>query len=302
MISSSAFLLLAALLLGGPSDKPANQLTVDSVLVTLIEQVEVSAREAGVLANIAVREGQLVEQDTLLAQIEDIETQLERNRAQIELENARKKAENDIKVRFAKKALELAQTDLKRAVDSHKRFANAVSEAEIDRLNLQVEKAALEIEQAEHEFEIAQGDVLVKQNDLLIAERNIQRRKVPSPLAGVVVQINRHRGEWVEPGESVLRILRINPLRAEGFVNSRDVTLDLTGRPVTMTVDLPGKPKSQFTGAIVFVSPEVNPINGQIRVWAEIDNRDLLLRPGLRATMAIDTTAAQAAPQTSASK
>jgi RND family efflux transporter MFP subunit len=302
MTTTSAMLILAATLLGGPSGQPANQLTVDSVLVTLIEQVEVAARETGVLASIAVREGQLVEEGTLLAQIEDIESQLEKNRAQIELDNARKKASNDIKLRYAKKSLELAQADLKRAVDSHKRFANAVSEAEIDRLKLQADKAALEIEQAEHEFDLAQADVLIKQNELLIAERNIQRRKVPSPLAGVVVQINRHRGEWVEPSESVLRILRINPLRAEGFVNARDVTADLTGRPVTLAVDLPGKPKSEFSGSIVFVSPEVNPVNGQIRVWAEIENRDLLLRPGLRATMTIDTTATLATQPTPASK
>jgi multidrug efflux pump subunit AcrA (membrane-fusion protein) len=37
----------------------------------------------------------------------------------------------------------------------------------------------------------------------------------------------------------------------------------------------------------VFVSPEVDPVNGQVRVLAEVDNPDGVLRPGLRATMTI---------------
>jgi hypothetical protein len=31
----------------------------------------------------------------------------------------------------------------------------------------------------------------------------------------------------------------------------------------------------------------VNPVNGQVRVWAEIENRDLLLRPGLHGKLVI---------------
>ena len=48
-------------------------------------------------------------------------------------------------------------------------------------------------------------------------------------IAGVVVEIKRRKGEWVEPGETVIRILRIDSLRAEGFVDAsqvRGVALD----------------------------------------------------------------------------
>jgi hypothetical protein len=31
----------------------------------------------------------------------------------------------------------------------------------------------------------------------------------------------------------------------------------------------------------------VNPVNGQFRVWAEIENRDQLLRPGVQGSMTI---------------
>jgi len=41
---------------------------------------------------------------------------------------------------------------------------------------------------------------------------------------------------------------------------------------VVISVDLPDKGATTFNGKVVFVSPEINPVNGQARVWAEIDN------------------------------
>jgi macrolide-specific efflux system membrane fusion protein len=39
----------------------------------------------------------------------------------------------------------------------------------------------------------------------------------------------------------------------------------------------------ELDGEISFVSPEVDPINSQVRVWAEFDNPKLLVRPGTSA-------------------
>jgi macrolide-specific efflux system membrane fusion protein len=110
-------------------------------------------------------------------------------------------------------------------------------------------------------------------------------------LAGVVVQIKRHRGEWVEPGVAVIRILRVDRLRAEGFLDARHASPTLAGRSVTLAVNLAGQTPSKFPGKLVFISPEVNPVNGQVRVWAEIENPQLLLKPGLQGSLIIDGAA-----------
>jgi multidrug efflux pump subunit AcrA (membrane-fusion protein) len=44
----------------------------------------------------------------------------------------------------------------------------------------------------------------------------------------------------------------------------------------------------------VFVSPEVDPVNGQVRVWAEVENRDGQLRPGVHGKLSIGPTPADA--------
>lgn len=84
-----------------------------------------------------------------------------------------------------------------------------------------------------------------------------------------------------------MRIIRLNRLRAEAFLASKTLPLDLVGRPARLVIDVPGKAPVSFEGKLVFVSPEIDPVNGQVRVWAEIDNHDLSLRPGQTGTLVI---------------
>ena len=183
-----------------------------------------------------------------------------------------------------------AESELRRALESEKRLAESVSASELDQLRLVAEKTALEIEQAELETELARTSRELKENDVATAEHAIRQRKVTAPLAGFVAEINRRQGEWVQPGQTILRILRLDRLRAEGLVDARQLRGAATSRPVRLTVRL-GDTPVEYPGKIVFVSPEIDPITGQVRVWAEIENRDLQLRPGLQGSMVIQSAA-----------
>lgn len=274
-----------------PSDEP---IVVEQALVSLIEQRAVPAREAGVLADVKVREGDLVTAEQDLALMDDTHPQLMKKKATIELDIAKVDAESDVKVRFARKSTDVAKAELKRATDSTDKYKRSVSATELGRLKLEAEKAELQIEQAEQEQTSAKHTERLKQNEVDFAAWNIDRMRVRSPLAGVVVEIIHHPGEWVEPGETVFRILRMDQLRVEAFLDSTKITDSLVGRPVSLAVDLPGKPATEFTGKVVFVSPEVDPVNGQARVWAEVENKGLALRPGLHGTLRIGQPAAVA--------
>jgi RND family efflux transporter MFP subunit len=264
----------------------AAEIEVPSVLVKLIEQVDVPAREAGVLEQLSVREGQMVKVGDPLAQIDDAAAKFAKHKAELELDGARQLSESDVKVRFARKSSEVAAAELKRALDSQQRLADSVSASELDQLRLLAEKATLEIEQAQLEFNVAKTARELKENDVRTAEHDVAQRRINAPIAGFVAQVHRHPGEWVEPGQAILRMLRLDRLRAEGLVSAQTVGDDLMGRSVTLTVRQGDSP-TQYSGKIVFVSPEIDPVNGQVRVWAEIDNSDLKLRPGLHGSMVI---------------
>jgi len=266
----------------------AEPIEVESVLLTSIEEREVPAQEAGVLSRLAIREGDIVQLDKLLAQIDDTDARLTLARAEIELDNARRSAENDINVQVSKKAAEVAAAELKRALDSRERYAKSVSETEVDRLQLAAEHAKLQLEQAEYDFETAQLALKVNENELERAKRQIERRKISAPIPGRAVQILRRNGEWVEPGQPVVRIIRIDRLKALGSLQATQLTEDLTGREVKLRVLLSGEEPIEFPGEVTFVHSEVNPVNGQVDFRAEIENCDLLLRPGLKATLVIE--------------
>jgi macrolide-specific efflux system membrane fusion protein len=216
-------------------------------------------------------------------------------RATFEYDIARKQARSNIKIQAAKKGAEVAAVELKRARESEVKYKKSVSETELDRLRLTAEKALLDVEQSIHDQQIAEITMQLKETERQLAEAAVERRRIVAPLSGVIVQVHKHRGEWVEPGQTVLRMLRVDRLRVEGLVNIRKISGDPSGRRATLTVDLPGRAGVEFEGAIVFVSPEVNPVNGQVRIWAEVENRDLALRPGLQGVLTIHPEVARTA-------
>ena len=62
---------------------------------------------------------------------------------------------------------------------------------------------------------------------------------------------------------------------------------DPTGWPAVLHVTL-AEGQREFRGVVTFVSPEANPVNGQVRVLAEIENTGGKLRPGLVGTLALE--------------
>jgi RND family efflux transporter MFP subunit len=266
------------------AEEPA--IEVESVVLRLMEEAEVPAQESGVLISVAVREGQRVKKGELLAQIDDQVPRLAAESAKAQLDIARAKATNDIAIRFAKKSLEVSQAELKRSTASIERFPNSVSQSQMDVERLSVQKNTLEAEQATQDQKIATLEMNAKQNELTAAEAEVTRRRIVAPFDGVIVQVYARRGEWVKPGQQALRIVNVDRLKAEGFVPADRATAELVSQPVEVTVESSGNAQP-FKGAIVFVSPEVDPITGQVRVWAEIDNRNARLRPGLPAKMVV---------------
>ncbi len=281
---------VALLLVGGLAARASQPLTV-SVLVKLLEQADVPAREAGELVAIEVAEGARVKEGDVLAQIDDTEARFLEKLALVEAEIAAKNAENDVALLTAATICEAAKVEYERVNESAKKFPGSISQSELDTLRLEYEKAVLLKKQAAHDREVACCTQQLKETEHAFASRGVDRRKIKAPFDGVVVEVDRRRGEWVEPGEKVLRIMRLDRLRAEGFLDQRSVHSKLEGSPVRLQVEGSERSSVRFEGKVVFVSPEVDPVNGQVRILADIDNPDLILRPGQRATMTVNVPA-----------
>ncbi|MEX0817966.1 MAG: HlyD family efflux transporter periplasmic adaptor subunit, partial [Pirellulaceae bacterium] len=257
-------------------------------VLTLYEEIRVPARDAGILAEVAVQPGMQVTPEMLLARQDDTEAQVTRDRANTELENAKRLATNDLKVRLARKAHQVAAAELKRATEAAERFSKSVSQSEIDRLRLATEQAELQIDQTHFDLKTAELAVDTHQAALRLAEYQLRKRAIQAPTSGVVVEVLKHAGEWVEPGETVVRIVRMDRLRVEGFLLAQQASAKLVGKPAMVSVQLEPDKTLDVAGEVTFVSPEIHPVNGMVRVWIEIENGEALLRPGLPAKIKIE--------------
>jgi multidrug efflux pump subunit AcrA (membrane-fusion protein) len=285
-----ALALAATASAAGPADP-----VLPNCLISVKDEVQVPAQEAGVLVELPAQLGMRVERGDVLGKIDDSERQMQKRLALIEQKAAREKAENDIDVRYASAASKVAESEYQQAVEANGRVRGAFPEAEVRRLNLAWHRAFLQIEQAQVEQKMAKYQAQLRAAEVEAAEANIRRRRIVAPVAGEVVELMKHEGEWVAPGDPVLRVARFDTLRIEGFLNATEYDpLDVANRPVTVEVELARGRRVQFTGQISYIDPRVQ-AGGEYRVWAEVANRregdQWLLRPGLSAVMTVHVDA-----------
>ncbi|MBW8884809.1 MAG: biotin/lipoyl-binding protein, partial [Planctomycetia bacterium] len=103
---SAIYLAVAALLAGNPTS-----VEIPSAVIKVSEEVAVPARDAGVLAKIEVKEGQLVEEGDCVVRLLDTDIRLAVERARLEAEIALRKFKNDVDLRYARKSTEVAKAE-----------------------------------------------------------------------------------------------------------------------------------------------------------------------------------------------
>ena len=273
-------LLVAALLGGVGFAEPI------PVVLRPLQEAEVPAQQLGLLQTITVTEGESVEAGQILAALDSRESMMAVARAQLEYAQAESKANNKVQVQYAEKSLEVARAELERSRESIAKFAKSISQSQLDVERLTVEKLVLERQQAEHELKLQRFDMQLMQKELEAARLRLQQHQLRAPFAGRVVLIRGRVGEWVEVGAPVLRLVAIDKLRAEGFLQADQATENMVGKSVQIEVGSVAK-SMQVTGILRFVSPEMDPVTKQVRVWAEVPNIDEKLRPGQQGRLEI---------------
>ena len=149
----------------------------------------------------------------------------------------------------------------------------------------------LSIEKSQKDMDVAALQAGVSQAELDAAAAEVERCRIVAPLEGMVIELKSHEGEWVQAGDTIMRLLRLDLLRVEGLLDAKSYRpSEVQDQPVQVVVTLPHGQKESFTGKIVFVKPMVE---GRefYSVRAEVQNRRQggfwILSPGQTADMTI---------------
>lgn len=141
-----------------------------------------------------------------------------------------------------------------------------------------ISKATLDTDEANLKSTEAQ----VEHQKAIIAQKTIR-----APFTGRLGISLINPGQYLNPGDKVTMLQTLDPIYADFYVPQQSLDAIKLGQRVTMTVD--AFPNKTFVGKITTIDPGVDPSVRNVVVEATIPNSDLLLAPGMFASVVVDT-------------
>ena len=222
----------------------------------------VRAETGGIVSRAPVEDGQTVAAGAVLAAIADPSLQAEIDAAQAKLNEARanlasqeaggKPAEfTDIENNLTRARFDLEQAQKTLATLERLVARHAATQQEADAARLKVQQSELEIAGLEKrkrslvsptEVAAARARVGDSETALQLAERREALSLVRSPMAGVVYGREVRQGSYLNAGDLVANVGRMDRLRVRVYVDEPELGRVAVAQPVTITWDaLPGR-------------------------------------------------------------
>lgn len=249
--------------------------------VASAQELQLSFRTKGYLKQINVREGDTVEEGTVLAELDTEDTVVELLQDAIvdndfeyrlkSLELQRAKLEPiDADILAAKAVLKQAQIKLQEAQAAYDRVAWQGDAAGREAFAVQAAQLALESAQATYDAAVArQGplDVNVRylETQAAFAKAKMERAQarlaraeadatLKAPFSGLIVAVQKKAGDSIEPYAPVCTLADPSQIRLEATVLEADMPRLKFGLPVTITLD--AGPNQFFRGTVTGLSSQ----------------------------------------------
>lgn len=221
-------------------------------------QTMIAAEIAGRVTEVSVDEGGSVEKGAVVIQIDP-------ERRRLDLAAAR--------ARLAQARANLRQEKSKVERVRKLRSENVASEERL--------------EEAETALLLAESSVRAEEAAVGVATRALKDASVSAPFAGLVAKRSVELGEYVEAGKDLFELVSMSPLEVTFSLPEIDSQRVSPGQTIEVSVAAPAD--QTFDAVVTFIAPTVDPGTRTLRIKAEIDNTDGLLRPGLFARVLVGT-------------
>jgi len=275
----------------GPLDE-SRAIPVQECIVHFSEELNVPSTESGLLAEVSVETGDVIQWGDPIARLDDRKLRIQSKAASLRLDSAMQQSTDDLELQYAEKALEEAQVELESSRAIYNDAAGAIPLTTLRRLRLSVERAVLEVARAKKAASLAKIEVDLRAADVSVIDDTLRRCQLQSPLSGVVLQVYRQRGEWVTTGESVARVARLDRLDVNAIL-SADQLSPQACRDQSVSVrwvDPITKVEHRLRGRVTSVQPQ-RVAGSRYRIQATVandrtaDGKDWMLHPGTEVRM-----------------
>lgn len=118
------------------------------------------------------------------------------------------------------------------------------------------------------------------------AKARLEKRSIRAPFEGVIGLRQVSVGAYVNAGQSLVELVRLNPLEVEFQVPESQVMRISAGQ--TVRIQLDAFPTESFDGIVTAVAPSVQVTGRSAPVRARLNNRDGKLVPGQFAEVLVD--------------
>jgi multidrug resistance efflux pump len=303
MMSRNLLLLLGAILVApiaifAQANGEADHFDIGDATVQFIAEIEVPALSSGQLAIVNARAYQVIDANAIIAEL-DPTTLKERLHV---AEMRRQLLANKLQSNLAEKIADATLREAKYRYESNSNISisspGTVSKMELNRSQVAYQLAELELQQVNERKEDFGLELSIQTAEVAAVERLIDQLRVANPVDGVVLKVEREAGEWVNAGETVATVARMDRLQIPILISETQLLQRYAkGTSVAVHWDENGTQHS-LRGRIDSVDPQFRSKN-EYRVFVEVENRRLpegwLLAPGRRVTVTVYPSSARAA-------
>jgi membrane fusion protein (multidrug efflux system) len=140
---------------------------------------------------------------------------------------------------------------------------------------------------AQADYDKARAALGVDEARVTSASTTLSKMTLRAPFAGVVGLREVSVGEFVNVGQELVTLVRLDPIEVDFSVPENALEQLHNGQKVSITVD--AFPGDVFGGQVVAIDPVIDPDSRSARLRAQIANPDGRLRPGQFAQLQLDT-------------
>lgn len=242
---------------------PATARPIDC-LIAAKSVIELVATEEGPISEIPVGRGDQVRKGELLVQLDDT---LEK----LQLELSRARAASDIDIRAQAARLGMRQKEYERIAQLVER--SATSRVALDDAEIELSLTKFALEQAQLEQKLAQIE-------LGQAEAMVRRKRLLSPVDGVVLDVEGAPGEHASEQSVMMTIAEIDPLHVEVFAPASLFGQIEEGK--FYRVELAAPLSGAYEARVKVVDRVLDSASGTFGIRLEIPNPDGSIPAGAR--------------------